>query len=735
MGFADDDDNLPDWLSDLNASAASNPPAPEPEDDAPDWLAAATPETPAAPAGGLFDALGDEDDEDVPDWLANIRTSEGRAPNEEPPPPIQPISFEPQAEESADWLEPIRARESGSLPPLDEDGPDFETRLKTLKAQDAPEEEPDASGDWLAGLNIPAEPAAAPASDAGGDWMAGLNLPADEPAASGAGFPLPEPEDKPDWLQEVGSGLGLGLTGAPAGESAPAWMTGVESSPEDEATPDLPEWAAAAASEAAEAVESEFPGLASEPGLGSDVPNWLTEFRPDAEAVEANAFASDYDEAASEVFKLDSGELPDWLAQISPEDALPPPPEPEPAARPVVVDDDTGDLAPAELPSWLQEMRPVASVDAADLQDDETAEAERVGPLAGLSGVLPAEPEIVQFGRPPSAASGLQLSEIQRGYSLQLAQMVAEEVRPVRPTRKTSALPQRLVQVALALTLMVAVTLPLVLLGNFIGLPQTAGGNTPAEIQAALDVVNGLPPGSLVLVALEYQPAFSGEVEAAAMGLIDHLIIGGARLALISSLPSGPAQIENLMATSQRINHPDYQAGRDYYNLGYLPGGVSGLLQLATDPRTAITYRLPDGSDIWAQTAFANIFRVRDFAAIVVLADDPDAARAWVEQVQPALVDPISGRTTPLLVVSSAQAEPLLWPYVQNEPSQIQGLVAGLRGGAYYEASIRELRVRRYWDAYTAGLVVVVASLLIGGGLGLSRSLAGGLKRNKGGVA
>ncbi len=731
MGFADDDDNLPDWLSDLNPSSAEEPGGEPAKEEAPDWLAEATPAE-----GGLFDALGDQDEDgdDVPDWLANIRTSEGRAPDEDPPPPTQPVSFEQEDEASADWLEPIRARESGSLPPLDEDSPDFGTRLKTLKAQDAPEEEPDASGDWLAGLNNPAEPPAASASDSGGDWMAGLSEPTDEPVA-GAGFPLPEPEDKPDWLQEIGSGLGLGLTGTPAGESAPAWLMGEESSPDETGAPDLPDWAAAATSEAAEAVESEFPGLASEPGLGSDAPNWLTEFRPDAEPEPPSAFAADYDEAASEVFKLDSGELPDWLAQITPEDALPAPAEPEPVARPVV-DDDTGDLAPAELPSWLQEMRPVASIDAADLQDQEaeTAEAERIGPLAGLTGVLPAEPEIVQFGRPPSAASGLQLSEIQRGYSLQLAQMVAEEVRSPRRAHKANPLPQRLVQAVLALTLMAAVALPLMALLDFFSLPRTAGRSVPAEIQSALDVVNGLPPGSLVLVAVEYQPAFSGEVEAAATGLVDHLLIGGARLALISTLPSGPAQIEHFMATSQRINHPNYLPERDYYNLGYLPGGVSGLLQLATDPRVAITHRLTDGSDIWAQTAFANIFRVRDFAAVVVLADDPDAARAWVEQVQPALVDPISGRTTPLLVVSSVQAEPLLWPYVQNEPSQIQGLVAGLRGGAYYEASIRELRVRRYWDAYAAGLLVMAASLLIGGGLGLSRNLAGGLKRNKGGA-
>lgn len=695
MGFTDDNDNLPDWLSDLNPEQPGEAARPEdapPGDDSPDRPA----EQPAPE--GLFGALDDDEDE-VPDWLATIRTAEGRDPDEPPavpaPPPVSPV--EEVEDGTADWLAPIRARESGSLPPLEEQPEeDFSAKLQALKAEDNPPEDSESSSDWLAGLSQPeAEPVA------------------------GSLEPAP---DSPDWLQEVGSGIGLGFSGE-SEPQAPAWLADSEES--DVEPPTAPDWAAELSDTAAQAVAEEFPGLADEPGLAGDAPAWLSDLEP---ASSDSAFSSgDYQEAAAEVFKLDSGELPDWLAQISPEDALPAPPEESiPAAGPAVASAPEN-LAPAELPSWLQAMRPVAAIDAADLQDEDAAEAERIGPLAGLAGVLPAEPEIVQFGRPPSAAVGLQLSEAQRGFARQLAEMVAEEARPAPPTRRVVALPQRLVQVALALVLLAAVALPLIALLEFTRLPL----NPPAEIQAVLDVVTGLPPGATVLVAVEYQPGFSGEVEAAAMSVVDHMIIRGVRLALLSTLPSGAGQIEHFMATTQSINHPDYLPNRDYYNLGYLPGGLSGLLQLATDPRQALSIHLPDGSDLWSQPAFANIFRVRDFAAVILLVDDPDVARMWVEQVQPALVDPLTGNITPLLVVASAQAEPLLYPYTRNEPAQIQGLVAGLRGGAYYEANIRPQRVRRYWDAYSAGLTVIVATLVIGAGLGVT----GGLGRRKGGAA
>lgn len=709
MGYANNED-LPDWLKDLGSSSLPSRPEPEPpapaggaRESVPDWMA--TPPQPPAQPASIF---GDEDEEeDVPDWLAGIRTAEGRAPDEPPPPATAPP---PPAEEedNGDWLESIRVRESGSLPAEDlpaDDG-DFMSRIKAMQSEDAEGDQEDASQDWLAGL-----PNAQPANDSSGlfgsdapdqpDWLSGLK-----------GDAPPPPEDKPDWLQDVGSGIGMGFASDNAAPS-PAWLDEGGAAADDE-----PLWPAEDSGRAAEAVSAEFPGLPAEPAA----PAWLADV--DSGAPGGAFAASEYEEAASEVFKLDSGELPDWLAQISPEDALPAPAEPETPAAPSPFD--TGELAPADLPSWLQAMRPVGPAGFDDIPEAERGEEERIGPLAGLAGVLPAEPEIVQFGRPPSAAVGLQLSEAQRGFATQLAQMVASESRARGARRASLALPQRAARLAVAVLMLLVVGAPLFALLNFSSLPQGSGELPPPEILATLNIVNSLQPGDTVLVAVDYQPALAGEVEVAAMGVVDHMIIRGARLMLMSTLPTGPGQIQHFMAGTQVLNHPAYLLNTNYYSLGYLSGGSAGLLQLATDPRAALPLYLDGGRNVWAEPGINELTQLRDFAAVVVLTDDADLARAWVEQVQPALIDPFSGQTTPLVVVSSAQTEPLLYPYLNNEPAQIQGLVAGLRGAAYYEANIRELNARRYWDAYGAGLSLGVVTIVVGAALGLSRNLLGG---------
>jgi hypothetical protein len=114
---------------------------------------------------------------------------------------------------------------------------------------------------------------------------------------------------------------------------------------------------------------------------------------------------------------------------------------------------------------------------------------------------------------------------------------------------------------------------------------------------------------------------------------------------------------------------------------------------------------------------------IRKFAMILVITDDPDIGRSWVEQVQPQLVDPNdANRSVPLVMVLSAQAEPMIYPYYENSPRQVDGIVTGLAGGAVYETFIRSRVARQYWDAFSWGLTVTVLVLIFGGLVNLLRS-------------
>jgi hypothetical protein len=65
-------------------------------------------------------------------------------------------------------------------------------------------------------------------------------------------------------------------------------------------------------------------------------------------------------------------------------------------------------------------------------------------------------------------------------------------------------------------------------------------------------------------------------------------------------------------------------------------------------------------------------------------------------------------------MVVSAQAEPLIRPYYDS--GKIQGMVAGLAGGAAYEnkRGVSGL-ASESWDALSAALLVTTIILLIGG--------------------
>jgi hypothetical protein len=112
-----------------------------------------------------------------------------------------------------------------------------------------------------------------------------------------------------------------------------------------------------------------------------------------------------------------------------------------------------------------------------------------------------------------------------------------------------------------------------------------------------------------------------------------------------------------------------------------------------------------------------NINALADFTLVVVITDDPDVARSWVEQVEPELDD------TPLIMVLSAQAKPLVYPYFTSVPKQVNGIVSGVVGGAFYERGIGRYSLsRKYWDPFNNGLTVSVIILLFGGAYSLAVS-------------
>ncbi len=218
----------------------------------------------------------------------------------------------------------------------------------------------------------------------------------------------------------------------------------------------------------------------------------------------------------------------------------------------------------------------------------------------------------------------------------------------------------------------------------------------PGDVAGLSNAVMSIPANSRILIVIDYEPSLAGEMEAVAGPLLDQVVLlSQANLSFISTSLSGAALVERLM-----LNAGIDPAGVSYLNLGYLPGGSAGVLGFIEAPGQIVP--------------LAGVGAFSEYSALLVLTDHAESGRVWVEQLQNRkAVDPALSNQ-PLLMVASAQAGPLLQPYVSSR--QIKGLISGLADAARYEFlnNSRPGIARSYWDTFGIGMMMSVALIIIG---------------------
>jgi hypothetical protein len=225
---------------------------------------------------------------------------------------------------------------------------------------------------------------------------------------------------------------------------------------------------------------------------------------------------------------------------------------------------------------------------------------------------------------------------------------------------------------------------------------MTISASLPEAVGGLSSAVMGIPANGKVLVVIDYEPSLAGEMEAISGPLLDQItLLSQPNLAFVSTSPNGAALVERLIANT-RINQPGVQ----YLNLGYLSGGSAGVLGFIDAPGQIIPA--------------AGIQSFSEYTALVVLTDHAESGRVWVEQLQNQKQIEPALSSQPLLMVASAQAGPLLQPYVSSR--QITGMISGLSDAARYELANngRPGIARSYWDPFGTGLMLSVALILIG---------------------
>jgi hypothetical protein len=627
-------------------------------------------------------------------------------------------------------------------------------RLCHAKLPEAPEnpEAPDPGA--TAGADQPAVRGEMP------DWLARLRQEVTGEEGPAVSAPLSGAGDDLDWLGAMPQ-VGGEEEGPPSGE-VPDWLganaPGEAVSDEGPAGADVPEWLAKirakargdegeAAFEGVEAAELTPPPLPSPPPVPSAIlpaepetpaslglPDWLLSARPDEAPTVAPPSEPERPSWLMGVTDEGSGELPRVQALVFDGEGAAPLPAPDidlssvSAQVPDWMGDgrppevaDRSDLAPATLPAWLEAMRPVDTFRSViEIESAEDAAVESAGPLAGLRGVLLAEPVVAMPHAPTGKSARLDVNERQYAQAELLHRLIEDEQREVRPRPAAKARPSVLRWVVAA-ALLLAVGVPGILGVPAMALPAFA----PRDLAGLVGVVDGIPTDRPALIVFDYEAGATGEMEAVAGPFLSHLMERGVPIATLSTHAGGSVLAERLMAL-QGAGH-NYVRGEDFVHLGYLPGGPAAVQLFAASPRQAVTSGFLEEealTTIWDSPVLTGVSRLSDFTLLAVITSGSEDARVWIEQSEPFLGE------APLVTVVSAGSEPLVRPYYESIDPKVNGIMSGLTSAVAYEQRLGEPGLAHSrWSSYGLGLLTVEVLLVLGAAGGITTGVVRSRRR------
>jgi hypothetical protein len=557
------------------------------------------------------------------------------------------------------------------------------------------------------------------------DWLAAIALSSarEEPEPS-----ISEPGQVPDWLNEIRSSYTEETEPIPLPPEA-----GEEEELEQPAEPEPTTSAAAAETEGpphwlAEPLSSEEPAEAEPPlplpgGKEEGLPDWLVELEALAEEEPIPELPASQEAPAVPV-------IPEWLQALQGEAVE----ESTLAGQELPRDTEAPDwlvpsvpglggeesLAPAEIPAWLLALKPAALRKEGETEAPAPAieePTEETGLLAGIPGTLPVEMVIAQ-PRAATPTGALETGLADTPQARLFSEIVSRPPEAIpreiaqAPTRALGTVPRWILYIAL----IVAVSLPL-LLGKPIFPRNIEATPSTADLYNAIESLgNGAP----VLVAFDYDPTSSSEMDILAENIVGHLMDRGARVVAVSLLSSGPATAQPTL-DKLAAGRPGYANGygQSYANLGFVSGQAAAVRLLGLSIETALP-RDYQGTPMSELAVMEGLTSTQSFDLILELAATQDSVRWWIEQAG-------APYGIPLAAGVSASVDPLVRPYYESEARQLRGLVSGIPGAAMYEtlfrgqASPSDTTAVRL-DALLAGHLVFVVALLIGGVIYLAQS-------------
>ena len=306
------------------------------------------------------------------------------------------------------------------------------------------------------------------------------------------------------------------------------------------------------------------------------------------------------------------------------------------------------------------------------------------------------------YSRPQTYTGPLKVSQGQQDRSLILKKITDQNSWEDEGLTDKTHSQRWILHAVVVVLILTAVFIPLIING----LPSILPALYPEAVVQSFNTVNTLSAEKPVLVAADFDGSLYGELNWTLQPLFSHLMQKNIPMAFLSTNSVGATLMEkSLKELSAKNTAFDYDA--EVVDLGYLAGGSIGLQSLARDPLTT----MPLTSNLqpaWQSYPLSSIKQLSDFGALIVITENADTARYWIEQVKPSLGN------TPLLVIISAQSAPLLQPYYDS--GQITGYLAGVNSAAVYEALDQNSQNSgQLFSSYQITMLLVIVLILVGG--------------------
>ncbi len=196
-------------------------------------------------------------------------------------------------------------------------------------------------------------------------------------------------------------------------------------------------------------------------------------------------------------------------------------------------------------------------------------------------------------------------------------------------------------------------------------------------VEHIFEKIESLPPGSRVLLSLDYGPSTAPENQPMAAAIARHVLQKDCQLYVMSLWATGPIQATRLVEQTIGPDFPAKQEGVDWINLGYKAGNQGLINAILLDLKSMFTTDA-GGRAIESSPMMREVRNLKDMNLIVAIGSGVPGVKEWVQFAGDRGDIPIAGGVT-------AVEAPLLYPYY---PQQLLGLMGGLQGAAEYESAL-----------------------------------------------